>query len=60
MFFALSKDDMVKQRIALEREFSSLNWTATDRRTTILNACANAGNPEACFILALVREMWVP
>ncbi|XP_078151946.1 F-box protein At1g67340-like [Carex rostrata] len=55
LFYAASKDEIVKERIALDREFPSLNWTVTDRGMSILNACAEAGNAEACFILALIN-----
>ncbi|KAJ1691813.1 hypothetical protein LUZ63_015968 [Rhynchospora breviuscula] len=55
MFSEAAKDRLIKQRIVLQREFPELNWKATDPRITIFKACANAGNLEACFIVALIN-----
>ncbi|KAJ4769514.1 HCP-like superfamily protein with MYND-type zinc finger [Rhynchospora pubera] len=53
VFFEATNDRLVKLRIVLHREFPDLNWKASDWRMTIFKACAEAGNPQACFILAL-------
>ncbi|KAJ3701701.1 hypothetical protein LUZ61_005406 [Rhynchospora tenuis] len=55
-FFEASKDKMVKQRIALERDILGLTWMATeDKCMTVLKSCGNAGNAEANFMLALIN-----
>ncbi|KAJ1685795.1 hypothetical protein LUZ63_017185 [Rhynchospora breviuscula] len=55
-FFVASKDKMVKQRIALERDIFGLTWMATnDECMAVLNSCGDAGNAEANFMLALIN-----
>ncbi|KAJ3707191.1 hypothetical protein LUZ61_010896 [Rhynchospora tenuis] len=53
MFSEATDDRLVKLRIVLLKEFPYLNWKSSDWRMTIFKACAKAGNPEACFIVAL-------
>ncbi|KAJ4766159.1 hypothetical protein LUZ62_076534 [Rhynchospora pubera] len=54
--FAASKDKMVKQQIALERDIIGLTWMATDDECmAVLNSCGDAGNAEANFMLALIN-----
>ncbi|KAJ1702021.1 hypothetical protein LUZ63_001800 [Rhynchospora breviuscula] len=57
-FFVASKDKMVKQQIALEREVDVLTWKLQVKNHQIMgiyNSCANAGNAEANFMLALIN-----
>ncbi|KAJ4819008.1 F-box family protein [Rhynchospora pubera] len=55
-FFEASKDKMVKQRIALERDIFGLTWMATDDECmSVLKSCWDAGNAEANFMLALIN-----
>ena len=48
--YKVSKECAVGRRVALERE-KAMKWLDNERYLAIVNHLADAGNPEACFII---------